>query len=118
MKKRIAVCLLLSVAVVVGLWFLWRPSQPVVADESTAVRAIEKRLEHLTDKLGEPRPGEWLYSHEESGQSFAEYVAADPVRKSERLNFIAICLVGDFSKEQQQIIEQTNEYLEIFFQVP
>jgi archaemetzincin len=79
---------------------------------------MEKKLESLAIKLGTPQPGEWLYSHEESGQTFTEYLDAKPIRKGRRRNFIALCLVGDFTKEQEQIIDQTKEYMEVFFQVP
>ena len=43
---------------------------------------MEKKLESLAIKLGTPQPGEWLYSHEESGQTFTEYLDAKPIRKT------------------------------------
>lgn len=80
---------------------------------------LETRLQPLAVKLAKPRPGEWRYEHpEEKHESFDQYVRQQPVRKSDRLTTIYLCLLGEFNKEQQQIIDANREYLEIFFQTP
>lgn len=61
---------------------------------------LETKWRHLADPLPAPRPGDWLAEHEELGQSFAEYVDARPVRKSDKLNTIYFCLVGYFTEAQ------------------
>jgi len=80
--------------------------------------SIEKRLTPLAKELGAPKPGEWLYEHHESGQSFAEYIASELVRRSPEWNTIDICVVGEVTPAQQRIIETTREYLAIFFDSP
>ena len=80
---------------------------------------LELRLKPLAGKLDKPRPGEWRYEHpEERHQSFDDYVQQQPVRKSHQLSTIYICLLGDFNREQQKIIDANREYLEVFFQTP
>jgi archaemetzincin len=84
----------------------------------TALADVETRLGPLAQPLPKPRPGDWLAEHEEPGQTFAQYLAARPVRKSDRLNSIFICQIGEFSREQEQILDSACEYLSIVYQVP
>jgi archaemetzincin len=79
---------------------------------------LESRLVSLARPLGPPRPGEWLHEHKEPGQTFDEYRQAAPVRRSHLWNRIYLCLIGEFSPEQQTVLDRTREYLEIFFDTP
>ena len=79
---------------------------------------VEKQLAPLATPLPKPGPGDWLAQHKESGQTFAQYLRAKPVRKSEQCNRIFLCLIGDFSSEQEQVLKITGEYLQAFYQVP
>lgn len=79
---------------------------------------VEKKLHPLGKKLGKPQPGEWLDSHKEDGQTFDEYLRARPVRKSDKLTTIYICLIGDFTDEQKKIVDGARDYLEIYFATP
>jgi archaemetzincin len=79
---------------------------------------LERRLRSLADPLPHPRPGDWLAEHPEPGQSFAEYVDSHPVRRSETLRTIYLCLVGDFTETQRQILALAGEYLGVFFDCP
>src|SRR5207244_11682475 len=65
-----------------------------------------------------PRPCECQAEHDEPGQTFAEYLDARPVRKSDKLHTIYLCLVGDFSEAQRRILALTEDYLAIFFDCP
>jgi archaemetzincin len=76
---------------------------------------LEQRLRPLADPLPAPRPGDWLAEHDEPDQTFAEYLDARPVRRSDKLHTIYLCLVGDFSEAQRRILALTEEYLGIFF---
>lgn len=46
---------------------------------------VERKLRPLADPLPPPRPGDWLAEHDEPGQTFAEYMDARPVCKSDKL---------------------------------
>jgi archaemetzincin len=78
----------------------------------------EQKLRPLAEPLPPPRPGDWLAEHDEPGQTFAEYLDAHPVRKSDDLHTIYLCLVGDFSEAQRRILDGTREYLALFFDCP
>jgi archaemetzincin len=79
---------------------------------------VESKLRPLADPLPSPRPGDWLAEHAEPGQTFDEYLDARPVRKSDKLTTIYLCLVGDFSEAQRRILALTEEYLAVFFDCP
>jgi archaemetzincin len=86
--------------------------------KETRYAPVEAKLIPLARELGEPEPGDWLYEHDESGQTFSEYVEDDPVRKSRRRHTIYLCLVGDFTVRQKEIIEVTRAYMAVFFNTP
>jgi hypothetical protein len=79
---------------------------------------LEEKLRPLADPLPRPRPGDWLAEHDEPGQTFAEYLDARPVRKSDKLHTIYLCLVGEFTEAQRRILDLTQGYLTIFFDCP
>jgi archaemetzincin len=79
---------------------------------------LETKLRCLANPLPHPRPGDWLAEHHEPGQTFAEYLDAQPVRKSDKLHTIYLCLVGDFTEAQQRILDLTQDYLAVFFDCP
>jgi archaemetzincin len=79
---------------------------------------LESKLRRLADPLPPPRPGDWLAEHPEPGQTFAEYLDARPVRKSDKLRTIYLCLVGEFTEAQRRILDLTQDYLAVFFDCP
>src|SRR5947209_14761456 len=79
---------------------------------------IEERLRPLASPLEEPGPGDWLAEHREKGQTFRQYLSANPVRRDRGLNAIHLCLVGEFGGPRRQILGLTREYLALFFDVP
>src|SRR5262245_27853975 len=79
---------------------------------------FEAKLKPLAIPLAEPQPGDWLAEHREEGQTFADYRIARPVRKSRELGTIYLCLLGEFTREQRQVLDTAQKYLEIFYQVP
>lgn len=79
---------------------------------------LEERLAPLAVSLGKPRPGDWLWEHDEPGQTFDAYRASHPVRKGPRWHTIHVCLVGDFTVEERQVLDVTRDYLALFFDSP
>jgi archaemetzincin len=86
--------------------------------ETNLYPEIEDKLRRLALPLGEPDRGDWLYEHRERGQTFRQYLAANPVRCGDGLGAIYLCLLGDFTGPQEQILEQAGEYLGLWFGVP
>jgi archaemetzincin len=81
-------------------------------------REIEDKLRPLASPLEDAQAGDWLAEHPEPGQTFEQYVAASPVRRDRNLNTIYLCLLGEFTEPERQVIERTREYLGVFFDVP
>jgi archaemetzincin len=79
---------------------------------------VEAKLRPLAQPLGEPQPGDWLAEHKEDGQTFAQYLAARPVRRTKDLKAIYLVLLGDFTPEQRRVIDITRDYLAVFYQTP
>jgi archaemetzincin len=79
---------------------------------------LETDLCPVADPLPRPRPGDWLAEHDEPGQTFDEYLDARPVRKSDKLHTIYLCVVGDFTEAQRRILDLTTDYLATFFDCP
>lgn len=80
--------------------------------------AVEDALRPLALPLEPPRPGDWLGEHREKGQTFRQYLAANPVRRSHELTTIYLCLLGDFDAAQTRVLDLTAEYLGLFFDAP
>ncbi|HUE73024.1 MAG TPA: archaemetzincin [Pirellulaceae bacterium] len=89
-----------------------------VRRDKAALADVETKLRPLAQPLPKTQPGDWLAQHKEAGQTFAQYVAARPVRKSDRLTTIYVCQIGEFSREQEKILALACEYLGVVYQVP
>jgi archaemetzincin len=76
------------------------------------------RLLPLHTKLGKPQPGDWLDRHAESGQTYTQYVRGRPVRPDRQRRVIYVQPLGDFDEARRKIVEQTAEFLGIYFQLP
>src|SRR4051812_39046859 len=70
-----------------------------------------QKLIPLHKPLGEPKPGDWLASHKEAGQTYDQYVRGKPVRPDKKRRVICIQPLGDFSANQRKILEATAEYV-------
>ena len=85
---------------------------------ATLYPEVEEKLRHLARLLGRPELGDWLAEHPEPGQTFDEYLSANPVRRGRPLNTLDLCLLGDFTGPQEQILKLTQNYMGLFFDVP
>lgn len=72
-------------------------------------------LSSINKRLDEPRPGEWLYSHQEYGQTFTEYVDSNPNKPSDLISRIYLLPLGDFDVDELVVFEKLDKYLEAFF---
>ncbi|MDF7798905.1 archaemetzincin [Pontiellaceae bacterium B1224] len=73
------------------------------------------KLLPLHQKLGKPKRGEWLAEHEERGQTFDQYLKSDTIKPWGLRNTIYIQPIGEFSTEQQQVLDETVSFMKIFF---
>jgi archaemetzincin len=79
---------------------------------------IKTKLTPLASALPKPGPGDWLAQHHEDGQTFEQYLAAKPVRRSAKLTTIYICLIGEFTPKQRDVLTATEKYLGILYDAP
>lgn len=116
--------ILVVLALVAGLlgWKLYdarKNAKPEVsAADLGAFAELETKLAPITEKLGPPKPGDWLDRHKEPGQTFKEYLEAQPVRRSKQLTTIYICLIGEFTPKQREVLDLTTEYMALYFDAP
>ena len=76
------------------------------------------KLLPLHKRLGPPQPGDWLAEHQESGQTYQQYVRSGPVVPDKRRRVIYVQPLGDFTPTQRKIITLTAEYLHVYFDLP
>jgi archaemetzincin len=79
---------------------------------------IAAKLTPLATKLPTPGPSDWLTNHKEKGQTFAQYFSARPIRRSSELTTIYICLIGEFTPKQREVLSATEKYLGILYDSP
>ena len=76
---------------------------------------IIKSIKSNDEKLGSPKEGDWLLSHQESGQSFDEYKDAKSVHPDSIHHTIYLLPIGNFSDEQNKVIKLTARlFINIF----
>ncbi len=86
-------------------------------DRNRWERTIES-LRPLHHELAEPSPGDWLVSHDESGQTFAEYVRTEQTRGPRLGSTIRVVPLGEFSDSEREIVRLTARYLELALSRP
>lgn len=105
-----------SMGVCLGLLVVCAPAAEI--RKAQQYPEVEAKLKPLAKPLTKPEPQDWLPNHKEAGQTFKQYLAADPVRRGRDGVAIYIVLLGDFTPEQTRILKATEKYLEVFYQVP
>ena len=93
----------------------------MTAEDANPVQKLDaaiERLRPLHTTLGKPRPGDWLAQHRETGQTFAQYLAAFPTRPSGKRTVIWIQPLGDFTPEQRKIVRLTAGLMSGFYNMP
>jgi archaemetzincin len=68
--------------------------------------------------MGKPLSNDWLENHNEPGQTFEEYLDADPVKPTKERQKIYVLPLGIFNAKQQKIVDITAGYLEVFYDLP
>lgn len=74
-----------------------------------------EKLALLDVPLGEIKDGDWLQQHDELGQTFSQYLKKKPVTVSEDRNVIYLQPIGEFTQEQQKVMDLNSDYISLFF---
>jgi archaemetzincin len=69
-------------------------------------------------RIGEPKPGEWLFHFHEPGQSFEDYVRSNPARSPAKEQVLAFQPVGPFSHTETDVINKALIFAGIWFDLP
>ena len=67
-------------------------------------------------RLGEPRPGDWLWSFHESGQTLHDYARTVTNRKTRQRNTIHIQPYADLDPGQRWLVPRLEQFVAAFFQ--
>ncbi len=87
------------------------------ADESLLpvyLKQMEK-IRPLFTKKKEPEPGDWLASHKEAGQTFAQYREIAPNGPTRDRTKIYLQSIGTFTTEQKIVMDTLQSYMGIVF---
>lgn len=67
------------------------------------------------EKMGSPKPGDWLYHFHEAGQSFEDYVGSNPVRATGGRHVLVFQPVGLFSPAEKNIVKEAVLFAGVWF---
>jgi archaemetzincin len=84
-------------------------------------RSVDRGFEfdpELFQKMGKPRPGDWLDRFKETHRSFGAYVASRPVGPTRARKAIVLQPYGPFTTSERARLEGLRQYAAIYFQVP
>jgi len=97
----------------------------VPGKRASEVFAENERLEHIRSETallrplyqrpGAPEPGDWPYSHEESGQTLEQYLDAEPRLPDGTRKIIYVQPLGELSAEERALVAKTAEFLGIAY---
>ena len=64
------------------------------------------------------QPGDWLAQHQEAGETFEEFRGRKKTRVCQQYRAIYLQQLGEFSKTQRTVVEQTADFTGRFFGMP
>ncbi len=83
-----------------------------------ANRVAGEAIRRLHNKLGPPKPGEWLDKHPETGQSFDEYLQAVHPGPDAMHTRLYVQPLGTFRPSEQKLLDATADYLGRYYGLP
>ena len=87
----------------------------IILPEYKDEKAIGQAVKKLHRGMEPIRSGDWLESHDEDGQTFAQYLNAKPIKLSKKRNKLYVQPIGKFDGKKKEIIELAAEFMEIYF---
>lgn len=79
------------------------------------LREVMTKLAPLHRHLEKTRPGDWLATHPEAGQTFDQYRVSNPVLPDAKRKIIYIQPLGEMTASQKKIVALTADYMHRFF---
>lgn len=90
------------------------PPQKTEKDFAELIEALEPFFE----PMGNPGKYDWLATFQESGQTFSEYLEADPKLPDSVRRTLYIQPIGSFSPSEKKVVDAAADYLQAFYQLP
>lgn len=122
MKRRllISACFIAVCIFAVGLMIKFGMTQEKRTDSPVYAQLMkyEELLTPIHKPMGDPQPGDWLASHEEPGQSFAQYVRSKPNQLSGQRKVLYVQPIGVFDRKRTEIVELSAEFMGLYFGCP
>jgi archaemetzincin len=81
------------------------------------LNGIVEKLHPLHRKMAKPKPGEWLASHRERGQTFQQYLTDKPIKLDAQRRKIYLLPLGFFDKTDKELLNVVAEYLALYFEL-
>jgi archaemetzincin len=99
-----------------------KPPQPggarpasVAPTDFAAIRKAANAIRPLHSTMGKPKPGDWLAHHQETGQTFDEYMRDHKKRVCDLYETMYVQPLGKFEESQGKLLEQTADFMNRFF---
>ncbi|MEO7539020.1 MAG: archaemetzincin [Pyrinomonadaceae bacterium] len=86
--------------------------------ERKELRDAIQKIEPFFKPMGKPGNSDWLASHNEPGQTFEQYLDADPTKPTKERQTIYVLPLGTFTLKQRKVIDATTGYLAAFYDLP
>jgi archaemetzincin len=88
-----------------------KPAGPDGEAIEKGIRALARvhTVKHL------PQAGGWLDSHEEPGQTYAQYLEGGRQRVIDRYSTLRVVPIGPLTAGQQRVVNITNEFMRAFY---
>lgn len=89
-----------------------------VKKERADLHATMSKIVPFFKPMGKPAGYDWLASHNEPGQTFDEFLDANPAKPTKERQKIYVLPLGTFNVKEQKVIAVTAGYLEAFYDLP
>lgn len=83
--------------------------------DSSPYQTAAAKFRPLFGKKKPPQPGDWLASHQEEGQTFAQYLKSNPNRRNPAWTKLYLQPIGDFSAAEQSVARTLQLFMKPFF---
>ena len=114
MKNWVSILMVILLALFASL-FANQERRPQLSNFQKKIARQAKQLSGLHKKIGPVQPGDWLESHKEPGQTFAQYLSENPVRVSSKRDKLYVLPLGEFDENQKRIVDLSSQFLGLYF---
>ena len=108
--------------IAIGLYGAWLAFNMLKGEKPPDFNETEQRIFDQTQEvvslhssMGFTRPGDWLKSHPERGQTFDRYRKIPHITFTEQRNILYVLPLGEFDPLQKRIVDLSAEFLGLYF---